>query len=279
MPVWFWLVVSGVFGLIIGSFLNVVIYRFHTGRSLSGHSHCLSCGRRLAWYELVPVLSYLLLRGRCQTCGAYIPWRYLLVEALTAIVFMLILVKTSSLIEVLWLWLVLAILIVGAVYDLYHLIIPDEVAISLGGLGLLWVIYQSQLDLGTIGLTVVAAGLGSAALALLWFISSGRWLGLGDAKLFFGLGLLVGPTGVFSLLVLAFWIGASVALIIIFIQRLLRSLAAKLQMKKMVWGHVKMKSEIPFAPFLIVAWLLVFLTDANVINYTAHVTEFLYSLF
>ena len=69
-----------VFGVIIGSFLNVYIYRFHTGKSLSGHSHCLSCGTPLKPYELIPLLSYVFLRGRCRTCGCKIPARYFLVE-------------------------------------------------------------------------------------------------------------------------------------------------------------------------------------------------------
>ena len=270
MPQWFWLFVAGSLGLVIGSFLNVVIYRLHTGKSLNGHSHCLSCGKALSWYELVPVLSYVLLRGRCRNCGAYIPVRYLLVELLTAFSFVLVILHTKLPIEIFWLWLVLSVLIIVAIYDLSHLIIPDELAVVLGGLGFLWAFYQNQQDLGSFGLTLAASFLGAATLAGLWFVSGGRWLGLGDAKLFVGLGFLVGAGGVFSLLVLSFWVGALLALALIIIQWLLA--------KKWMWGRVKMKSEVPFAPFLIIAWFLVFFAGANVLNYTAHVTEFLYSL-
>jgi len=87
VPLWWWVVTAFGFGVIIGSFLNVLIYRFHTGKSLSGHSHCLSCGTRLCWFELLPLVSYLGLRGRCRTCGCRIPNRYFLVEFATGMAF------------------------------------------------------------------------------------------------------------------------------------------------------------------------------------------------
>ena len=121
IPFWWWYVLAICFGVVIGSFLNVYIYRFHTGKSLAGHSHCLSCGRTLKWYELFPLISYLALRFRCRTCGCRIPARYFLVEALTGILFALTVTLTTNLSEVLLWWYILSVLVVITVYDLYWL--------------------------------------------------------------------------------------------------------------------------------------------------------------
>jgi len=89
LPTSFLLIIAFGFGIIIGSFLNVYLYRFHTGKSLSGSSHCLSCATPLKFYELVPLFSYLFLRGRCRTCSSLVPSRYFLVELLTGILFVI----------------------------------------------------------------------------------------------------------------------------------------------------------------------------------------------
>jgi leader peptidase (prepilin peptidase)/N-methyltransferase len=81
------------FGTIIGSFLNVVIYRTNTGKSLLGRSACMSCKKRLAWYELVPIFSFIFLNGRCGHCKTRISYQYVLVEFLTGLVFALIYLK------------------------------------------------------------------------------------------------------------------------------------------------------------------------------------------
>jgi leader peptidase (prepilin peptidase) / N-methyltransferase len=121
-----------VFGLVCGSFLNAVIHRLPRGIGL-GHpkrSFCPQCGRSLPWYENIPVLSWIWLRGKCAGCAARIPWRYPLVELLTAVLF-------------LWLWLsfppavaaaymvLVAILVAGTFIDLEHMILPDS--LTLGG--------------------------------------------------------------------------------------------------------------------------------------------------
>jgi leader peptidase (prepilin peptidase)/N-methyltransferase len=90
MPPWFGLLAAGAFGALIGSFLNVCIYRLPRGASIVWPSSaCPHCSRELSWYENIPVVSYVLLRGRCRTCGEPISSRYPLVEALTSVMFML----------------------------------------------------------------------------------------------------------------------------------------------------------------------------------------------
>lgn len=265
LPDSFSLVVVITFGLIIGSFLNVVIYRFHTGKSLNNRSHCLSCGKVLHWYELFPVFSYLLLRGRCRNCQSFIPYRYILVELLTALSFVLAYFKTINIIEFIILSSILSTLIVGLVYDLYHMIIPDEVSILSAALALLLIIWQSDGDVYFVVLSLLAAVVCFALYGSLWFFSKGKAFGLGDAKLSVALGLMVGLSGVFSFITLSFWVGAFWALSLIGVQKILHTTKHIFRLPR-----VKMKSEIPFAPFLIIAFALVYFWDVNVLVWMAN---------
>ena len=85
-----------VFGLIIGSFLNVVIFRFNTHRTFGGRSGCMSCSHKLSWYELIPVFSFIGLRGRCKNCKINISYQYPLVEIITAFIFGILLETLSK---------------------------------------------------------------------------------------------------------------------------------------------------------------------------------------
>lgn len=260
---WLFLVAFG-FGLIIGSFLNVYIYRFHTGKSLSGHSHCLSCGTTLRFFELFPIISYLGLRGRCRSCGCGIPVRYFLVELLTALLFASVLFVTTIPLEILFYWTVLSILVVIVVYDIRHFIIPDSLTFSLVGLMALWFLYRFWLGvpLSVLGTDVFAALAGAGFFFFLWFISRGRWLGFGDVKLAFPLGLMVGAPFVFSMIVTSFWIGAAISVTLVGLSRLERG---KLYLR-FATPKLTIKSVVPFAPFLIAGCLLVFFTHLNVLT-------------
>lgn len=260
---WLFVIALG-FGLIIGSFLNVLIYRFHTGKSLSGHSHCLSCGTTLRWFELFPLFSYLTLFGRCRTCGCSIPSRYFLVELMTALLFAAVLFVTVIPLEIIFYWAMVSILVVIIVYDIRHFIIPDALTVSLIVLLALWFGYRFYIGvpLQALGGDVFAALAGVGFFFFLWFVSSGRWLGFGDVKLAFPLGLLVGSSYVFSMIVYSFWIGALISIGLVALARLERG---KLYLR---FGTPKLtiKSVVPFAPFLIAGCLLVFFTKFNVLN-------------
>lgn len=265
LPVWYSLAATFVFGVIIGSFLNVVIYRFHTGKSLSGSSHCLSCQVPLRFFDLFPLVSYLVLRGRCRRCSARIPSRYFWVELLTGVLFLL-----TALTAVWWLWVplwcLMAVLVVVLVYDLAHLIIPDSLTYTVTALASLYVGYLTWLLLDpTIPLFYLTGALGAYGFfAGLWWYSGGQWIGYGDAKLAAPLAFMLGPVGAFSLVVLSFWIGAILSLGLLGVQWLRRR-----------WGKTRlpfsvvpltMKSEVPFAPFLILAFWLVFFWRVDVLT-------------
>ncbi|MDC1205543.1 prepilin peptidase [Candidatus Pacebacteria bacterium] len=259
-----------VFGAIIGSFLNVVIYRFHTGKSISGHSHCMSCLRQLRWYELFPLLSYTVLRGTCRTCKSLIPPRYFIVECITALGFLSIYLKGGSF-EIMFLHAVLfALLLVISVYDVYHYVIPNELVILTG------VIVASFYGLSvyneasySILIPATLSALGAFVLfGGLWKVSKGRWLGFGDAKLAIPLAFLAGYPAVFSMIVLSFWVGALFSVFFLTIQYLLKRGQIHLRFFN---SPLKMKSEIPFAPFLIAGFVLSYFYGVDVLSIISHV--------
>lgn len=264
LPVWFWYGIAFVFGAVIGSFLNVYIYRFHTGKSLNGRSHCLSCGTPLQWYELFPLLSYLVLRGRCRSCGSYITQRYLWVELCTALLFVAALAVATSVQEFVWLLFVIAVLLVIAVYDYHHFIIPDELTgvlllLQLGWLGYSW---WNGLSLEVVGWHIGASVVGMLFFLLLWLVTRGRALGFGDVKLALPLGLLVGASYVFSFVVLSFWVGAIISAGIVLYQRYGRG-KHSLHLTR---ETLTMKSAVPFAPFMIVGALAVYFLRIDVLT-------------
>lgn len=248
-----------VIGLVIGSFLNVVIYRFNTSRFLRGRSACVVCQNRLRWYELIPVVSFCLLRGRCRSCQTRISKVYLLVELITGFIFLGLFLKFQDLFDLnLWIFLAhyvfyavaFSLLIVIAFYDFKHKIIPDKLALMLGVWSFAGLFFFSDTGL-SVHLPTLSQFLSGILIALpfafLWLVSRGTWMGLGDAKLVLGLGWLVGLTRAVSGVAISFWSGALFGIFLILFSR-----------------KYKMKSEIPFAPFLIFSTILVFLLDLYV---------------
>ena len=265
LPVWLLYGIVFLFGVIIGSFLNVYIYRFHTGKSLNGSSHCMSCAKPLRWYELFPLLSYLGLRGRCGGCGCRIPVRYFIVELATGWLFVLGASVVGGWVELWWLLAVLIILLLITVYDYYHFIIPDEFTLALTVLTTSWLSWQWWIGSLTTsdGLWTLGAALAGAAFYFaLWAVSRGAWLGFGDVKLAIPLGLWVGPMGVFSFVVGSFWVGALISLIILSWHRFERG-QKRLQLSSQT---LTMKSAVPFAPFMIIGAALVYFLQFDALS-------------
>ncbi|MFT5036523.1 MAG: prepilin signal peptidase PulO-like enzyme (type II secretory pathway) [Candidatus Azotimanducaceae bacterium] len=259
-----------VFGAIIGSFLNVVIYRFHTGKSLSGNSHCMSCLRRLRWFELFPLFSYLVLRGKCRTCRSHIPPRYFIVELITACAFYAIYMHGGSVESMFLMGGLFTLLLVISVYDINHYIIPNELVILTGVL--VAGFYGSAIYSGASFSVLIPASLSALGAFLfyggLWKFSKGRWIGFGDAKLAIPLGFLVGFPAVFSMIVLSFWIGAFISVLLIGIQAVLKRGQIHLHFLR---TPLKMKSEIPFAPFLIAGFIASYFYDIDVLSLITYV--------
>lgn len=243
-----------IFGTIIGSFLNVVILRYNTGISINGRSGCFSCAKKLEWYELIPLVSFFVLHGKCSVCRSKISWQYPLVELSTAVLFVLLFISHptfENISDVLWLaynMLVFSLLVVMTVYDMRHKIIPDGFVYSFIALGaLVSLINQNWQNL-------LAGAVLFIFFFLLWYISKGTWMGFGDAKLALGIGFFMGLVEGVSSIVFGFWIGAVVSLSIIGISR--------------IFGRkgYTMKSEIPFAPYLIIGMLVTFFFHIDVLG-------------
>lgn len=252
----FFLIAFFVLGLIVGSFLNVVVLRFGTGKTFGGRSACMSCQQTLRWHELIPLFSFLFLRGRCGTCATRISWQYPLVEFTTGIVFALLFQKFSSFLFVdnlsftftyAYYAVLFSLLMAISVYDIKHQIIPDVLSFTFGLLAFIGMFFFSPKGIGMHLPTFadfLAGLLVSIPFALLWLVSRGRWMGLGDAKLAVGLGFMLGVVSLLSATVIGFWIGSIVGVGLILFNK--------------IQG---LKSEVPLGPFLALGAFLVFVFD------------------
>jgi len=251
------------FGTIIGSFLNVVIYRFNTGKTIvSGRSICMNCGHNLRWYELVPIFSFLLQLGKCRRCKSKISRQYPIVEILTGVVFTLVFFKFlpilffSPILYLLYVALfafIFSLLIVISVYDLKHKVIPDKLVLVFIIVSFSTIFINPQIFGSIIALPslpyIISGPLLSLPFVLIWFLSKGRLMGLGDGKLILGIGWMLGISqGIFSI-ILAFWIGAVLGIFLMIFSKNLPDGKA---------GKIGMKTEIPFAPFLIASVFITF---------------------
>lgn len=176
------------FGIVIGSFLNVCIYRIPKGESLIPGSHCMSCGHRLRWYDLFPVFSYLFLRGRCRYCGAHVSCQYPIIElcngGLYLIVFMANGWEYSS---ILYCLMASALLVIGVI-DERTKEIPLPLNLWIGALG----IVSCVLDFPDVAGHIAGMLCVSLPLYLLYVLTGGAAIGGGDIKLMAAAGLLLG---------------------------------------------------------------------------------------
>lgn len=181
------------FGAVIGSFLNVCIYRIPERQNLTTErSHCMSCGNVLKWYELIPIVSYVLQRGRCRHCGAGISIQYPLVEALNGLLYVWIVIRRGQTPESALFALGASALIVLSVIDWRTYEIPFGCNLILGGLGFV----RLLLDLGHWQDYVIGFFAVSLLFWIIWLLSKGTAMGGGDIKLMAAAGLLLGWQGI-----------------------------------------------------------------------------------
>ena len=262
-----WLIITFIFtlGSIMGSFLDVFILRFHTGKSINGRSHCLSCGHTLDWFELFPLFSYLFLKGRCRICHANIPARLFLMEILTGFLFVLAWSSTVSLPELLIGCLFIMVALVITIYDVRHMVIPNAFVIVMTGVALVSLGVRLWLtgDVMTLVPYIVSGFLASSFYASLWLVSKGEWIGLGDAKLALPLGMMLSAYQTFSFVVLSFWVGAVISVTLLLLQWIGKRGQNYLRFLDI---PLTMKSEVPFAPFLLIAFALVYFFNLDVLS-------------
>jgi leader peptidase (prepilin peptidase)/N-methyltransferase len=205
-----WIAVAAVFGALLGSFLNVVIYRLPRNRSVvAGRSQCPKCRKTVAWFDNIPVASWLALRGRCRQCGWKIPVRYPLVELLTAASAGFSVWFYGPSLQAAWIVAFLAIMIAITFIDWDHQIIPDP--LSIGGTALGWIGAYLCLDIGLVESLVgsmVGAGLILAIAVLYKAARKVDGMGGGDVKLMAMIGAFLGWQMVFAVLFVAAFAGS-----------------------------------------------------------------------
>ncbi len=240
-----------VVGLAIGSFLNVLSDRLPKGKSILGRSQCDFCHKKLSAKDLVPVFSFLLLQGRCRYCNRKLSVRYPMVELLTGLFFIIswvYLPETNVIVKIFSLGLISGLIVIFFA-DWKYTIIPDQIIITLllfsisifyltGGLG--WSFWLNHL---LAGVTLVLP------LLLIYLITKGRGMGLGDVKFAFVIGFYLGLIAGFFALYFAFIAGAIFGLILVFIQK------------------KKLKDAIAFGPFLALGFLIMLFFGQQIINF------------
>ena len=194
-------------GVTVGSFLNVCIFRIPAGESVvTGPSHCMVCGKRLRWWELIPLFSYLALRGRCSGCSSPISPQYPLIEAANGVLWVLVCLRFGPGPDLIPACLLTSALLVASVIDARTKEIPPGTTITIAVLGLLrTLLHPGDWRSHLLGLVVVGG-----VLLLLFFISSGAAIGGGDVKLMAGTGLFLG----LRLNLLAFFFGCMLGSVI-----------------------------------------------------------------
>lgn len=248
-----------VIGCIVGSFLNVVVYRFRSqeGGIIDGQSHCRSCGENLTWRDNIPIISYLMLRGSCRACDEKISLQYPLVEAFTGLLFGLIayfligsLFDGAGITAGLLTMAVFAALTVILVYDYKYMEVP-MITIWIGvffAVVLLLVkdvVFADFLAQGFFGTALFSHGMAGAVAFLFFFslsyVSDEKWMGYGDGYIALVIGLLLGPASTFLAMLLAVWSGAFIGIFLA------------------CMGGKSMKTAIPFGPFLVLGAISAFI--------------------
>jgi leader peptidase (prepilin peptidase)/N-methyltransferase len=241
---YYYYLVSLLLGLVVGSFLNVVIYRLPRRESIvSPGSRCPGCCVRILFYDNIPVLSWIILRGRCRACGARISIRYPLVEGITGVAYVLAMWRLGLDWPLLVAWAFIAAMVAVAFIDYDHMIIPDRIVLPGAVVGLMasvaihpqrWWVY-------------VAASLGAGAFMFLLAMVWSGGMGPGDIKMAFFMGAVLGANVVVALFA-SFLLGALAGVFMLTVQKRSR------------------KDKIPFGPYLALGSVLATLVGERLVD-------------
>ena len=245
------------FGLAIGSFINALVYRLHAKKKwIRGRSICPKCKHQLAWHDLIPIISFVLLKGHCRYCHKKISLEYPLVELATAVIFIAIYLSTFFHIQpepqlsiinyqLLINLFIASILIIVFIYDLKHYLILDKVIVPA-----IVIVFIANVFLNKSWLGMLISAFAISVFFLLQFlISKGKWIGLGDLRLGFFMGVVLGWPNALAALFLAYILGSIISVILVLI-------------KAKNW-----QSQIPFACFLCPATFIVMLWGSQLLQW------------
>lgn len=201
------------YGITIGSFLNVCIYRIPQGRSvIHGRSSCMNCKESIRWYDLIPVISFTLLHGKCRNCKCKLSIQYPMIELINGILYVFVFIRYGWNIHAVLSALLISCLIVVTVIDwrTYTINLMIPIFISLLGIMNMLLVFQEQRVIAAIYPNLLGAIIVSGFLLFLYLCTSGKGVGMGDISLMAGAGLFLG----WKLIVLAFLFGAILGAVI-----------------------------------------------------------------
>lgn len=241
----FYLVYSFILGIVIGSFLNVVVYRLPRKENLSyPSSHCPVCNEKIKWYDNLPILSYIALRGKCRVCKTKISIQYPLIELVTGLLFLIVYLKFGFSLETIKFFAFICLLMPISIIDIKNYFIPDSISFSLIFLGFI----TSFISRTSLESAFVGAGAYAFVFMMLYgygeYVFKKEAMGFGDIKLAAGIGSFLGYTSFFNLYIfitLTFVLGAVISLILL-----------RLKIKERT-------SQIAFAPYLAMSAVIIML--------------------
>ena len=245
-------VIFFVSGLIIGSFLNVIVYRLRLVDTILGRSNCPHCSSQIRWYDNIPLLSFILLRAKCRDCEGKISWQYPLVEFSTGVIFVLVSRYFFNFIDLASLWetgfylIIFSLLIILLVYDWQYMEVPILIFWITLGILLVNFIFISWQEIGMgVGVHSLSVTYDLVGGFVAWFFffclvffSKEKWMGWGDVYIGLLAGLILGWPNILLGLLLSFTIGALYSIFIIILKK------------------GSMKSQVPFIPFLVIGTFL-----------------------
>lgn len=240
-----------IFGTMIGSFLNCLIWRLHKKETILGRSYCPHCRRGIAWYDNVPILSFVFLRGHCRHCKKNISWQYPAVELTAGVLFVIAFMLNYELfldfrfLSLFKYWFIISVMIVVFIYDLRWYLILDIVTLPA-----CLIIFLLNLSLGMDWRNLLISGIIGGGFFLLQFVvSRGRWIGGGDIRLGLLMGLALGWPDILTALLLAYFGGSIIGLGLIAL------------------GRKKMSSKVPMGVFLSAATLVVLFWGERILDW------------
>ena len=270
----FWLLIIFIFlfGLIIGSFINCLIWRLRKEESILGRSYCPKCKKQIAWYDNIPILSFIALQGKCRHCGKAISWQYPAVELITGVLFVVAVIcnlipqyiagwgndinliqitNYKLLITIIRDWFLISVMIIVFIYDLRWYLILDVVALPACAIILILNLIINIQCFQCVQWTqwLISGIIGGSFFLIQFIISRGKWIGGGDIRLGLLMGLALGWPNIITAIFLAYLIGSVVGI-------------GLLMASKKKWG-----SKLPLGVFLSVATVVVLFWGERIVEW------------
>jgi prepilin signal peptidase PulO-like enzyme (type II secretory pathway) len=252
------LIIIFLFGLMIGSFLNCMIWRIHKKETVLGRSYCPSCRAQINWNDNLPILSFIFLRGRCRYCKKKISWQYPAVELATGLLFALAfyenfgfltfgspLIFTKQAIMFLRDLFVISIVTIVFIYDLKWYLILDKIVLPASLLVFLLNLYLG-FDLWNL---VISGIIGGGFFLLQFLVSHGKWIGDGDIRFGLFMGLALGWPGILPALLISYFLGSLIGIGLI------------------IFGKKNLSSKVPMGTFLAVGTIVALFWGERVVEW------------